>query len=262
MLPALCAATGLLVVGGVVLLIVEFRRYRQDRSPAPPLAPEQAGRDHWSMFLLDLVACLSILAAVISWQASSAFGTAAGMDSQSVQQAASYQAAAAKWESIVEFEARITAQYQQYTLQAAQLRTQAAALRGSDPSTADLLLARARVDEAEASAFANAYLLAPPTSGPTPGSKVYDRRASQTLALQFDIEYRTLQAVAAQLRTQAATTRGRAQTLVLAGALLAVAIFFWTVCRLVRLHRRLPAGYIAVAAMAASFVLLLIAAVT
>lgn len=124
MLVALCVLAGLAVIAGLLLLTMELRRHRADPKPAPPLPMEQAARDRWSPLALDLVALLSVLGALLTWQATSTFGAAADLSSRALQDTAPYEAAAAREESFIEYDQRLTQQYGERTVADARLRSQ------------------------------------------------------------------------------------------------------------------------------------------
>jgi hypothetical protein len=266
-LIALLVLVGVALLAGFVLLAVEGIRYRADREPAPPLEADDAARDRWSAFVLDLVAVLSILGALVTWQATITFGSASDLGTQALRDSARYEASAAKFDSLVEFSARLTQLYQQHSVAAARLFEQATTVRsGGNSPLADLLESEARVEGAQARALSSGFLLVAPQPSPDAAnvvSETFDRVAAAQVARDSEPDLRTLgQAHLQALTTQAVTVRDRAQKLLLAAGLIAVAIFWWTVARLGWRHRRLTSAVPGVAAMLASYFLLVVAAVS
>ena len=75
-------ALAVLLLGGLLLLRLEWRRYRADRAPAPPPTPEEAALDRWNAGVVMLVAGLSVVGAIIAFWASSQFSSASGLSQQ------------------------------------------------------------------------------------------------------------------------------------------------------------------------------------
>jgi hypothetical protein len=260
MLVALCVLAGALLAAGFYLIMIETARFRADRQPAPPLAPEAAARDFWTALVTDLIAGLLIVGALITWQANATFGAASDLTSQAQRETARYQAASAQTQSLIEFGDRLTALLQQHTVAADQLRTQADQARtNGDSALANQLDASARVESVEARAFQFGFFVFAPTAG-AGGAESFDRRAMEQLGLETSTDLRTLDQRHAQtLAATAAVTRSTAQKLVLAAGSIAASVFFWTITRLGWRHRRLTAAVPAFAAVAVGFAFLLLA---
>jgi hypothetical protein len=259
MLIALSGLGGLLILFGGYLIVVEFRRFRRDRSPAPPLAPEDAARDRWTAMVTDLIVGLLLLSALITLQANATFGSASDLNGQAQKASARYQAANAEEQSLIEFGDRMTALLQQHTLAASQLSLHADQARAAgDTALANQLDAAARIESAQARVFHNGFLsYAPSAAGDV---FTFDRDAALRLAEERNTDLRTLGPKHAQaLESVAADDRAKAGKLLLAAAALIAGVFLWTITRLAWRQRRLATAIPALAAMVAGTVLLVVA---
>jgi hypothetical protein len=241
MLVVLPVFAGLLLVAGLYLLRIEARRYWGDRTSAPPLAPEDAAKDRWSALTADLIAGLSILAALTAWQAAGTFGLASDKTGLALRQTAQYQTRLARVEATIQFDDRLTQLYQQHVMAQQNLYSQADAARAMNPVFADRLEAEARVEGAQARVLARDFLGFYPSVGPD-GRASFDVASQEQLAKASDADLRTLdQAHIRLLDQQADSIRLSAQNLVLASAMVIAAAFFFTLARLGWKHRRLYA---------------------
>ena len=253
-------ALGILLLGGLLLLRLEWRRYRADRAPAPPPTPEEAALDRWNAGVVMLVAGLSVVGALMAFWASSQFSSASGLTQQAVQEVTQYQTVKAEQDGYVDFGARLNEIYQEHTVAESTLYSQAAAAWAKDePAQARALEARARVEGAQERALIPGFVCYWPSSRGSGGSVLYDQaglRASEVESPcvqpgQDPSGLRTLDgAHTSALETTAAGERSRAQEVVLAGAFVIVAVFFLTLSYLGWRHRRARSLATGVVAMA------------
>ena len=261
-------ALGLLLVGGLFLLRLEWRRYKADRSPAPPPDPEEAALDRWNAGVVILVAGLSVVGALQAFWASGQFSTASNLSQQAVQEVTEYQTVKAEQDSYVDFGARLSEVYQEHTVAESILYSEAAAAwsQGND-SQARALEAQARVEGAQERALIPGFVCYWPSSRGAGGSVVYDEaglRAGEVESPcvqpgQDPTALRTLgNAQAGALESTAAQDRTTAQEIVVSGAFVIVAVFFLTLSYLGWRHRRarsLATGVVAMAVALAVTVL-------
>lgn len=240
MLVFICAFAGVAAAAGWVLVAMEWRRFRADRSPAPPLPPEESARDPWNARVADVIAALSIVAALAAWQAAVAYGTASDLANVALQQTAQYQAVRAVEDSRLVFGDRLTQLYQQHTVAESSLYAQAAAARQSgNPAQAAELEAEARVEGAQARVLAHGFIGYVPTDGAN-GSADFNRRQQLSIEQTGNQDLRTLDANhVALITSHADQVRHDGELLILASALLIAATLFLTVARLGWKHRRL-----------------------
>jgi hypothetical protein len=256
-----CAVLGALLAWGIYLLLLERRRLRQDRSPAPPPTPEEAALDRWNAGVVMLVAGLSVAGALLAFWASSKFSTASSQSQQAVQEVTQYQTVKAEQDSYVDFGARLAETYQEHTVAESTLYSEAAAAWDSgDTVLARALEAQARVEGAQERALIPGFLCYWPSSRGSDGSVLYDVAGLRAGEVESPCvqpgedpsALRTLGSVqTAVLENNAASDRSTAQEIVLAGAFVIVAVFFLTLSYLGWRHRRarsLAAGVLAVAA--------------
>jgi type II secretory pathway pseudopilin PulG len=248
-----------IVVGCLLLVVMEFRRYRRDRVPQPPLDPEVAALDRWHNGITVAIAALSVLGAILAWQASNRFDDAADLSRQAVDESVRYQAIRALSDGRIDFDARLSLIYQEHLRRETSLTTRATELRDAgDPAHAGVLEAEARVEGAIARVIGASFTTYAPTFNDD-GTVVFDREEKAALARSDDSDLRTLDPVNVRaVEHQASLTRQTAQQIVVAGALLIAAMFFLTVADLGWLHRRLyatvPGTLAALAAVAVLFV--------
>jgi len=254
-------ALAVLLVAGALLLRMEWRRYRFDRSPSPPPTPEEAALDRWNAGVVMLVAGLSIAGALLAWWASSEFSLASDESQQALAQTTQYQTVKAEQDSYVDFGVRLAQQYQQHTVAEANLYQQAAyALQAGQSLSALQLEAQARTQGAQARALAPGFVCYFPYSPGAGGLVDYDLAGQLATELanpcvQPGQDQTALQTLGpshiAALESTARAERSTAEQIVLAGALIIVAVFFLTVSYLGWKHRRahaLAPGVLAIAA--------------
>jgi hypothetical protein len=261
MLIALCVLAGLLIVFGFYLTVLEVVRFRGDRKPEPPLAPEEAARDRWTALVTDLIVGVLMVSALISLQANATFAGATDLAGQAQKATTRYQVANAEAQSLIEFGDRMTSLIQQHTLAAAQLNTQAGQARAAgETALATQLEGAARIESAEVRVITHGLLVYGPSETTSAGIFSFDRMAAQQLATELNPDLRTLGSMHAQLlETKAAASRDKAGKLLLAAVSLVAGVFFWTITRLGWKQRRLTTAVPALAAMAAGYVLLILA---
>jgi hypothetical protein len=248
-LLTICALSVLLLASSY-LLFLEVRRFIQDRSPAPPPTPEEASLDRWNAGVVMLVAVVSIIGAMTAFWASNKFSDASTMSQQSLQEASQYQTVKAEQDGYVQFGARLSELYQEHTVAASQLYTEAATARqAGNPNGALLLEAQARVEGAQERALSPGFFCYEPTNYGSDGTVTYsisqeEQSEAEDACTQPDQDpssLRTLdQAHVLALETSAASERSTAEDVVLSGALLIVAVFFMTLSYLGWRHRRIP----------------------
>jgi hypothetical protein len=253
-------ALGVLVLAGIYLLRLERRRYRADRSPAPPPAPEEAALDRWNAGVVILVAGLSIVGALQAFWASGRFSTASSLSQQAVQEATQYQTVKAEQDGYVDFGARLNEAYQEHTVAESTLYSEAAtAWRDDDANQARSLEAQARVEGAQERALVPGFLCYWPSSRGSGGSVLYDEDALRSSEVespcvqpgQDPSALRTLGTTQeGALEHMAANDRTTAQEIVLADAFVIVAVFFLTLSYLGWRHRRARSLATGVVAMA------------
>lgn len=259
MAVVVACALAVLLAGGIYLLSMEWSRYRADRSPAPPPTPEEASLDRWNAGVVMLVAGLSVVGALMAWWASSNFSLASDQSQQAVQEATQYQTVKAQQDGYIEFGARLSEAYQEHTVAASSLFSEAAnAWVTNQGARAQSLETQARVEGAQERALIPGFVCYWPSNWGPGGSVTYDVRPLQASELELPCVEPDQDPSA--LRTQdqshqdaleqaAATDRSTAQAIVLAGALVIVAVFFLTLSYLGWRHRRarsLGAGVLAV----------------
>ena len=253
-------ALGILLLGGLFLLRLEWRRYRADRAPAPPPSPEEAALDRWNAGVVMLVAGLSVVGAILAFWASSQFSAASGLSQQALQEVTQYQTVKAEQDGYVDFGARLNEIYQEHTVAESTLYSEAAAAwaRG-EPALARSLEAKARVEGAQERALIPGFVCYWPSSRGSGGSVLYDQaglRASEVESpcVQPGQDPSALRALdnahTSALEVSAADDRSRAQEIVLSGAFVIVAVFFLTLSYLGWRHRRARSLGIGVVAMA------------
>ncbi len=256
------AALALLLAVAVFLLVAEWRRYLKDRMPAPPPTPEEASLDRWNAGVVMLVAGISISGALLAWWAASQFSAAANASQQALTEATQYQTVKAEQDGYVDFGARLAESYQEHTVAATQLYSEAASAWSAGQGNVALELeTQARLESAQARALYPGFVCYWPFYSSAPGGRVdfnvAQEKASEaqgacTQADQDPTALRTLgPAAVAQVEATASSDRGTAEEIVLAGALLIVAVFFMTMSYLAWRHRRahyLAPGVVSVAA--------------
>ncbi len=249
-----------LLLGGLLLLRLEWRRYRADKAPIPPPTPEEAALDRWNAGVVMLVAGLSVVGAILAFWASSQFSSASGLSQQAVQEVTQYQTVKAEQDSYVDFGARLNEVYQEHTVAESALYGQAASdWAGGDSTLARSLEAMARVEGAQERALIPGFVCYWPSSRGTDGSVLYDQAGLRASELespcvqpgQDPSALRTLDAAHTNaLEASAASDRSRAQELVMSGAFVIVAVFFLTLSYLGWRHRRARSLATGVVAMA------------
>jgi hypothetical protein len=253
-------ALAVLLLGGLLLLRLEWRRYRADKAPAPPPTPEEAALDRWNAGVVMLVAGLSVVGAILAFWASSQFSSASGLSQQAVQEVTQYQTVKAEQDGYVDFGARLNELYQEHTVAASALYSQAAsAWAEREPTLARSLEAMARVEGAQERALIPGFVCYWPSSRGADGSVLYDHAGLRAREVespcvqpgQDPSALRTLDAAHTNaLEASASSDRSRAQELVMAGAFVIVAVFFLTLSYLGWRHRRARSLATGVVAMA------------
>ncbi len=249
----LCVALGILVLLGAGHLFgVEFKRFRADPTPAPPLPPEKAALETWHARMALLIASLSILAALNVWLASSVFGSASDLGQQVLQDQTQYQTVLAVQNSRIEFGDRLTLLYQEHLSTEDQLYKIAASDRAAgDTQGARQLEAEARVEAAQERALDTGFLYYSPH---VESNGIATFNSAEELAVARE-ENRELIALdpshLASIETQVSSQRNEGQNVVLATALFVTAVFFFTVTNLGWRHNRwrtMAPGLVATAA--------------
>ncbi len=236
----LCVALAILVLFGAGhLFAVEYKRYRADPTPAPPLPPEKAALETWHSRMALLIASLSILAALNVWLASSAFGSASDLGQQILQDETQYQTVLAVQNSRIEFGARLTLLYQEHLSTENQLYKIATADRNAgNTQEARQLEGEARVEAAQERALGTGYLYYSPHLD-SHGNAVFNSAEELTVATE---ENRDLIALdpshLATIESRVSSNRDEGQDVVLATALFVTAVFFFTVTNLGWRHNR------------------------
>ena len=251
-------ALAILLLGGLFLLRLEWRRYRADRSPAPPPSPEEAALDRWNAGVVMLVAGLSVVGAVLAFWASSQFSSASGLSQQAVQEVTQYQTVKAEQDGYVDF-GRLNELYQEHTVAESTLYTEAAAAWAVDePILARALEARARVKGAQERALIPGFVCYWPSKSGAGGSSCTTRPPCEPArwSPRACSPGRTPRpcgpwtpSTPAPSRSAPPTT-ARVEEVVLAGALVIVAVFFLTLSYLGWRHRRAGSLGTGVVAMA------------
>ena len=256
----LVALTAVTVVGCLYLVVAEWSRYSKDRAPQPPIDPELAASDRWHNGVTYAIAALSIVGALLAWQASEGFDGAGDLSRQAVDQGVRYQSVRSASDGRIDFDARLALIYQEHLRLERSFYTRADELRAAgDNAGAARLEAEARVEGAQARLIASSFLSYFPIVAED-GSVSVDRDANAGVARAGDTDLRTLDPANVRAVTQeAGETRRTAQQLVVAGALLIAAMFFLTVADLGWLHRRLLAAVPAALATVAALVILVVA---
>ena len=266
------AVLAVLLVAATSLLVAEWRRYRLDRAPAPPPTPEEASLDRWNAGVVMLVAGISISGALLAWWAAADFSAAADASQQALAEAGQYQTVKAEQDGYVDFGARLAESYQEHTVAASQLYSEAAVAWASGQQDVALQLeSQARSEAAQARALYPGFICYWPAYGLSRGGRVsFDvaqQKASEaqgacTQADQDPTALRTLAPGAvARVEGSAAADRSKAEDIVLAGALLIVAVFFMTLSYLGWRHRRAHSLTPGVVSVAAALVVCAVAAV-
>jgi Arc/MetJ-type ribon-helix-helix transcriptional regulator len=253
-----------------LLLRLEWRRYRADRSPAPPPDPEEAALDRWNAGVVMLVAGLSIVGAVMAFWASGKFSSASDLSQQAVQEVTQYQTVKAEQDGYVDFGARLSEDYQEHTAAESNLYSEAAAAWAAGETTeAAALEADARVEGAQERALVTGFVCYWPSYRGAGGSVVYDVPALRASEVELPCvqpgqdpsALRTLgNAQADALAQTAANNRAEAQQIVLGGAFLIAAVFFLTLSYLGWRHRRARSLASGVVAMAVALGISIVAA--
>lgn len=261
-----------LVLGGLLLLRLEWRRYRADKAPAPPPTPEEAALDRWSAGVVMLVAGLSVVGALMAFWASSEFSSASGLSQQAVQEVTEYQTVQAEQDGYVDFGARLNETYQEHTVAESTLYAEAAAAWADhEPAPAGALEAQARVEGAQERALIPGFVCYGPSSRGRDGSVLYDQASLRASGIespcvqpgQDPSALRTLDSAhTSALEVTAASDRSRAQEIVLAGAFVIVAVFFLTLSYLGWRHRRARSLGTGVVAMAVALGITVLAGLT
>jgi hypothetical protein len=252
-LVVICVLGGVAVAAALFLVVLELRRYLVDRTPLPPLSPDESARDHWNAWTADLIAALSVVAALLAWQASQTFGAASALDNLALQQSALYQAQQAFADSAIQFNARLTQLQQQHLIAEARLYGQ---VGGASNAIGAELRAEAHVEGAQARAFQQAFGAYVPAYA-ADGSETFDRTAQTQFARNLIPDLRILDAAhVAAVQAQAGVVRASAEKIVLAGALFIAGVFFMTIARLGWRNRRLQAAIPGTVAAIAGLVVL------
>ena len=249
-----------LLLGGGYLLALEWRRFRADRSPAPPPSPEEAALDRWNAGVVMLVAGLSVVGALLALWASSEFSLASDSSQQAVQETTQYQTVKAEQDGYVDFGAKLSETFQEHTVAESSLYTEAAkAWASGERAEALTLEAEARVAGAQERAVYPGFFCYWPSALASNGAVTYDvaaHRASEVElpCVQPDQTQTALQTLDQShvnaLEATAMNDRSTAGEIVLSGAFVIVAVFFLTVSYLGWRHRRARSSTLGVLAIA------------
>lgn len=252
--------SAVITVGCGYLVLAEWTRMRRDRTPLPPLDPEVAATDRWHNAVTLAIAALSIIGAVMAWDASNQFDSASDLSREAVNESVRYQSVRALSDGRIDFDARLTLLYQEHLRAEASYYEKATAARNtSDTVHAGQLEAEARVEGAVARLFSASFLTSFPTIN-ADNSVTYDRQAQLALARADDSDLRTLDPASVRtISVESSQTRRVAQQLVVAGAMFIAAMFFLTVADLGWLHRRLLGAFPAFLAAFAGLGILFVA---
>jgi hypothetical protein len=238
---AVCFIVAITIVLAVLHLTkTEYARFKLDPSPGPPLAPEKASLETWHARVALTIAGLSVLGALLVWQASTSFGNAGGFNQQVLQDTTQYQTVLAIQNSRIDFGQRLTLLYQEHDFTETQLYKKALFYRGTGATDdARQLEAEARVEGAEERALDPGFLYYSPTSKSS-GAQVFNESEEEQVAREENRDLITLSpSHVAVIEAQADSDRSEGQDLVLATAFFVSAVFFLTVANLSWRHRRL-----------------------
>jgi hypothetical protein len=258
-----CLVLAITALGAIVYLLrVEYVRFHADPSPAPPPLPEKAALQPWHARMAMLIAGLSVLGALLVWQASSTFGTASNLSQQVLQDTTQYQTELAVQNSRIEFGARLSLLYQDDLFTETQLYKLARSYRSiNNVNEALQLEAEARVDGAQERAFDPGFLYYSPTASSS-GAVTYSPADEETVAEEQNRDLITLDpAHATTIESQVSADRSKGQRIVLATALFVAAVFFLTVANLGWRHRRIRTMIPGVLAVVAGVAVLAVAVV-
>jgi hypothetical protein len=248
------------IVAGAYLVWMELGRRAREPGPLPPLTEEESSRDVWHNVAAIVICGLSIIGSLVAWRAATTFDEASGLSHQAIDESVRYQGKKALADGKIDFGARLSLLYQEHLRAEATLYKQADAARTSGQTArAKDLEAAARIEGAQARTLAASFLTYVPDTGDD-GSVNYDRAAKAELARVDNIDLRTLDPEhVASVQRSATDTRTSAQELVLAGALIIAAMFFFTVADLGARHHRLRFSVPALMASTGGLLVLLIA---
>jgi hypothetical protein len=242
------------VVGGAVVAVREWRRYRVDRSPRPPLSADEREGDPFHTGVAVLIAAVSVAGAVLAFQASTVFGDASELSGRSIQERTQLSKEAGFVDTKIDFGARLATIYQEHLRTVTELERLAAAARAAgDGPRAQRLEADLRVERA-ATRVIDAGFLGPYRPDVDDGAVTYDRERLRAREAITNPDLRTLDPAATQAEAERARRKGLA--LLGVGALFGLVLLLLTVTNLGPVHRRLRALVPAVALTAVAFALL------
>ena len=205
-----------------------------------------------------LIGFASVFSAVVAWRASIASIDASRYESLAVQQQARREQIERELESTVQQDLRFVIQFQEHSLAARQLQTQADAIRESDPTAADILDIEAQSQLSLARALKPFFLGATGVALDESGQVPYEADFVLTNLRESNVEWRELQTTTP--RTIELGQRSDEKSLALIGvaALIVAALFFLTVAQVSRTRPRVRqvffvAGGLLVAAGALAF---------
>jgi hypothetical protein len=228
-----------------MLAAVDSAAFPDESLTAPPRPSRIRGLarhpEGSAVLLAVLIGFASVFSAVIAWRASLASIDASRYQSVAVQQQARQEQIERLLEGTVEQDLRFVTDFQEHSLAARQLQTQADAVRATDSAAADALDVQAQSEEALAQALKPFFLgaggVALDENNTVPYDKAFVLRALQ----ESNSELR-------ELRTSNAgdlANRANAKSIDLVGAaaLIVAALFFLTVAQVSRTRLRVRQAF-------------------
>jgi hypothetical protein len=208
--------------------------------------------------LAILIGFASVFSAVIAWRASIASIDASRYQSLAVQQQARQEQIERELEGTVEQDQRFVTDYQEHSLAARQLQTQADSLRTADATAADALDVQAQSEAAQARALQPFFMGAGGVTADKNGNVAYDKTFVLTSLENGDVELRELKT--SNVADLAQRADNKSIDLVGIAAIVVAALFFLTIAQVSRTRARVRqlffvAGGLMVLAGAAGYVL-------
>jgi hypothetical protein len=196
------------------------------------------------LVLAVLIGFASILSAVVAWQASLSAIQASRYGSLATQQLTRTQQIEAELRGLIDQDLRFVNLYQEHSLAARELASQADNLRTTDPTAADELDLQAQARSDLARALRPFFLAAGNIQLQDDGTVNYDVDYVLTNLEQGNVELRELRTSNAKALADQADTR--AVSLSLVAALIVAALFFLTIAQVVRTRARTQRAFIGV----------------
>jgi len=196
-----------------------------------------------AVLLAVLIGFASVLSAVIAWQASLSAIQASRYGSLAAQQLTRSQQIEAELRGLVDQDLRFVNLYQEHSLAARELASQADTLRSTDPNAADELDLEAQARSDLARAMRPFFLAAGNVQLSDDGTVVYDVDFVLTNLEQGNLELRELRTSNAKALADQADTRAVGLSLV--AAVVVAALFFLTIAQVARTRRRVQSAFIA-----------------